>query len=320
MSTVLVALDGSEKDQRATPAAAALAELVNSDLHLIRVLGPPLLDNLPPRAHTMGVAKSLAEIRRDALRGVKEIADQLIADTGRTVTMELSDGHDVAFEILNSATERNADLIVMATRAAGALGRTLRGSVADQVMRESPRPVVLVPPRADAIAETPLRLARVLIPLDGSSLADTAPDRVLELEGTHRLDYVLLEVVPSGFAAMAAVPTAPGWPADMPIPDAYQGLPDIAQTRRDAEQRLRVAAGHLRSNGVASVEIRVLVSEEPAAAIIGAARDERVDFIAMTTRGSSGLKRFVLGSVAERVVRTSTVPVLLITPRSLGAA
>jgi nucleotide-binding universal stress UspA family protein len=320
VTTVLISLDGSEKDQRAMPAGAAFAELLDADLHLIRVLGPPPLENLPPRAHTMGVAEALAEIHRDALRSVRAMADQLSADTGRPVTMEVSDGHDVAFEILTGVSKRNAAVIVMATRAAGALGRTLRGSVADQIMRESPHPVVLVPPRAADEGATKLLLRRVLIPLDGSSLATTALDMVLELERAHRLAYVLLEVVTSGFIPLLAVPTAPAWPADMPIADAYERSPDLVQTRRAAEQRLRVAADHLRSSGAASVEIRDLVAEEPAGAIVGAAHDERVDFIAMTTRGSGGLKRLLLGSVAERVVRTSTVPVLLLTPRSLGEA
>jgi nucleotide-binding universal stress UspA family protein len=319
MSTVVVSLDGSEKDQRAMVAAATLAELVGGDLHLVRVVRPPSLENLPPRAYTMGVAESLREIHRDALRSVREIADQLIADTGRSVTMEIVDSPDIAGVVLASASKRNADLVVMATRAAGAVGRTLRGSVADQVMRESPRPVVLVPPRADDPGDVKLRFVRVLIPLDGSSLAAAATDTLLGLQGVHRLEYVLLQVVRSGFVSVPVGSPAPAWPADMPIPEA-RAPADIEREWRDAEKRLGIAAGNLRRNGATSVEIRVLAAEDPAAAISAAVREERVDFIAMTTRGSSGLKRFVLGSVAERVVRTSTVPVLLVTPRSLGAA
>jgi nucleotide-binding universal stress UspA family protein len=63
------------------------------------------------------------------------------------------------------------------------------------------------------------------------------------------------------------------------------------------------------------VHVRVVEATDPAAAISRATRDEKVDFIAMSTRGSSGLKRLVLGSVAEKVVRDSVVPVLLVTPR-----
>jgi nucleotide-binding universal stress UspA family protein len=319
MSTVLVAVDGSEKDQRAMAAAAAFARLVDGDLHLVRVIGPPPLENLPPRAYTMGVAESLLEIRRDALGRLEAIAGQLVAATGRPVTMEIVDSADIGGEILARASERNVDAIVMATRAAGAVGRTVRGSVADQVMRESPRPVVLVPPRADELGERELQLRRVLIPLDGSSLAAAATDTLSRLEVAHRLEYVLLEVVTPGFVSVPTGPPAPAWPAGLPIPDP-RGLPDLAQACGDAEKRLRTAAADLRSHGAADVETRVLTADDPAAAVSSAAGEERADFIAMTTRGSSGLKRFVLGSVAERVVRTSTVPVLLITPRSFGAA
>jgi nucleotide-binding universal stress UspA family protein len=207
------------------------------------------------------------------------------------------------------------DAIVMATRAAGAVGRTVRGSVADQVMRESPRPVVLVPPRADDLGERELHLRRVVVPLDGSSLAAAATDTLSRFEVGRRLEYVLLEVVTAGFVSVPTGPPAPAWPAGLPIPDP-RGLPDLARACDGAEERLRIAAGTLRSNGTAVVETRVLTADDPAAAIRSAAADARADFIAMTTRGSGGLKRFVLGSVAERVVRTSTVPVLLVTPRS----
>ena len=71
-----------------------------------------------------------------------------------------------------------------------------------------------------------------------------------------------------------------------------------------------VIAERLRTQGAKSVSVRVVENADPAAAINRLAREEQVDFVAMTTRGSSGLKRFVLGSVAERVVRDSNVAVL----------
>ena len=76
-------------------------------------------------------------------------------------------------------------------------------------------------------------------------------------------------------------------------------------------------ADHLRARGVNAVQARVVEADDPAVAISRAAREELIDFIAMSTRGSSGLKRFVLGSVAERVVRESDVPVLLVTPAEI---
>jgi nucleotide-binding universal stress UspA family protein len=313
MSNVLVPLDGSEKDERVIPAAEAFADLAGADLRLIRVLDTPI-ESLSPRARAMGVTDAAVAIRGDMERSVRGVADRLIADTGRPVTSEVAEGFDVAGVLISRAAEPGTDLVVMATRAAGALGRALRGSVADRVMRESPRPVVLVPPGTDDISRKQLRLERVLVPLDGSAFALSAIDQLLELRGGSKLEYVLLEVVTSGFVDVAPLGVA-GLADVAAIPEAYRGLPDIAQARAIAEERLNRVAERLRAQGAKSVRVRVADAADPSAAIDRAVRAELVDFVAMSTRGSSGLKRFVLGSVAEMVVRGSIVPVLLVTPR-----
>jgi nucleotide-binding universal stress UspA family protein len=313
MSNVLVPLDGSDKDERAIPAAAAFADLVGGDLRLIRVLDTPV-ESLSPRARTMGVKDAALEIRDEMERSVRGIAERLIADTGRPVAAEVAEGFDVAGVLVARAAEPGTDLVVMATRAPGALGRALRGSVADRVMRESPRPVVLVPPGTDDTRGKQLQFKRVLVPLDGSAFALSAVDELLELRGGSELEYVLLEVVTSGFADVAP-PELSGLADYTAVPEAYSGLPDIARARDAAEERLNGVANRLRAQGAKSVHVRVVEDAEPAAAITRAIREELVDFVAMSTRGSSGLKRFVLGSVAEKVVRESAVPVLLVTPR-----
>jgi nucleotide-binding universal stress UspA family protein len=305
-TTVLVPLDGSDKDERALPAAAAFAELAGGDLHLIRVLDTPV-GSLSPRAMTMGALDAVREIRRDMEQSVRGIADRLTTDTGRSVTAEVAEGFDVAGVLVDRATERPADLVVMATRAPGTLGRALRGSVADRVIRESPRPVVLVPPRAEDLGGKHLQFGRVLVPLDGSELALGVIDHLLGLKRARELEYILLEVVTSG--------VVPEWVADTPALQPYRGSPDFTQARVNAEQRLSRVADRLRAHGVKDVRVRVAEGPDPAAAIARAVRRESADFIAMSTRGRGGLKRFVLGSVTEKLLRESDVPVLLVTSR-----
>jgi nucleotide-binding universal stress UspA family protein len=312
MSNVLVPLDGSGKDERAIPAAAAFADLAGGDLRLIRVLDTPV-ESLSPRARTMGVMDAALELRGDMERSVRGVADRLIADTGRPVTAEVAEGFDVAGVLVARAAEPGTDLVVMATRAPGVLGRALRGSVADRVMRESPRPVVLVPPGTDDISGKRIQLRRVLVPLDGSAFALAAVDQVLALRGGRGMEYVLIEVVTSGFADVAP-PGLAGLAEGTAVPEAYSGLPDIARARAAAEERLNRVADRLRAQGVPAARVRVVEAADPAAAISRAVREELADFVAMSTRGLSGLKRFVLGSVAEKVVRESVVPVLLVTP------
>jgi nucleotide-binding universal stress UspA family protein len=313
-TTVLVPLDGSDKDERAIPAAAALAKLTGGALHLIRVLEPPD-DTLVPRARALGIADVMHEERDDMERSVRGTADRLAADTGRRVTTEVADGSDVADTLLRRAAERDADVVVMATRAAGTLGRTLRGSVADRVMRESPRPVVVVPPGADDTRGKHIELGRVLVPLDGSALSFRAIDHLLALPHANDLEYVLLEAIPPLATGIAAAPDSPAWAPIMATGEAYLGAGDVGQLRADAVRRLSVVAERLRARGASVVDLRVVEASDPAAAITRAVRTELADFIAMSTHGASGLKRMVLGSVAEKVVRESDVPVLLVSCR-----
>lgn len=303
--TVLVPLDGSDKDQRAIPAAAAVADLAGGDVHLIRVFDTPV-ESLSSRARTFGLAEAARETRNDMERGIQGIADRLTADTGRSVTAEVAEGFDIASVLLTRASERSADLVVMATRASGALVRGLRGSVADRVMRESGRPVVLVPPLPDDVKGKPVELGRALVPLDGSDVALGTIDYLLRLKRASDLEYVLLEVVTSGRVSERV--------ADAPALQPFQNSNDFARARADAEQRLNGVADRLRRRGVKDVRVRVIEGADPGAAISRAARDEQVDFIAMSTRGKGGLKRFVFGSAAEKVVRESDIPVLLVTP------
>jgi nucleotide-binding universal stress UspA family protein len=157
-------------------------------------------------------------------------------------------------------------------------------------MRESPRPVVLVPPGADFMRGRRVQIGRVLVPLDGSALAAKSVDYLMALPHADRLEYVLLEVIPPG----------------------------AEQTKEEAEQRLAIAADRARARGVRAVQTGVVEADGPAEAIAATVREALVELIAMSTRGAGGLRRFVLGSVAEGVVRVSEVPVLLLTPTDLG--
>jgi nucleotide-binding universal stress UspA family protein len=201
----------------------------------------------------------------------------------------------------------------MATRAAGALGRAMRGSVADRVVRESPRPVVVVPPGADDTSGKHIQLGRVLVPLDGSALSLKAIDHLLALPHAGELEYVLLEVISAELAYIAVTHDAPAWAAVMAGAEANLGATDVTQRRHDAERRLNAVADRLRARGAKRVDVRVVEATDPAEAIARAVRTELADFVAMSTHGRSGFKRLVLGSVAEKVVRESDVPVLLVT-------
>lgn len=265
MSTqVSLALDGSEKDERALAVAAAIVELTGAELQLVRV----------------GDSRVETSLSAVASRVAKEVQ--------RDVTWKVLGGNDAAETLVRYAAESRPLMVVMATRAAGVSGRAIRGSVADRVMRESPSPVMLVPPGAEYVAGKHIRFARVLVPLDGSALSARALDYLLRLPSAAALEYALLEVVARD--------------ADRPA----------------AVRRLEDAVRRVQSAGAQVVDCDVGVGGEPATIITAAVRETLADVVAMSSRGASGMRRFVLGSVAEGVIRSCEVPVLLLTPASLA--
>ncbi|HEX6059611.1 MAG TPA: universal stress protein [Gemmatimonadaceae bacterium] len=271
-SPVVVALDGSAKDARGLAVGAAFAELAGATLHLARVV---------PEGDEPAAA--------EAARALAEMADRVRPTLGDAASVEVLHGDDAAAALVRHAAERAPLLVVMATRAAGAAERAIRGSVADRVMRECPRPVLLVPPGTEDMAGRHVHLSRVLVPLDGSALGERALDYALRLPHGAELEYALLEVLG----------------ADRERPAALA--------------RLEAAERRARGAGATAVESDVVTAKDAAAAIVESVRDALADVIVMSSRGAGGLRRLVLGSVAEGVVRRSDVPVLLLTPASLAS-
>lgn len=133
---------------------------------------------------------------------------------------------------------------------------------------------------------------KILIPLDGSECAENVLPVVEKLATELKAELVLLRV--------ALAITFPGWD------------PTEAQLRvvREAEEYLRMVEERLRTKGF-KVESHVRYGED-AEEILEHAAQKEIDLIAMTTHGRSGVKRFLLGSVAEKVLRHSPKPIFLV--------
>jgi nucleotide-binding universal stress UspA family protein len=142
-----------------------------------------------------------------------------------------------------------------------------------------------------------MKLERILVPLDGSPLAEAALPEALDLARDAGSTLILLRAVEAH--------TIVGDPVDAQV-----------QVVHEAERYLEDVAARLRGQGIGKVETSVWYG--PAAlSIVDAARLRRADLIAMFSHGRSGVGRLVLGSVAESVLRASTVPILLL--RAPGA-
>ena len=298
---VMIPVNGAPESARSLPTALRLARVLDAGVRLVRVFDVSY-DALSTRAGMLDAAAAGAELRGEMERALEALAERA-RSIGVAACGEVLDGDDVARVLADRARATEAAAIVMMTHARGAVGRALLGSVADQVMRAAACPVVLVPPpageapRGELAVERPLR--HVLVPLDGSQSDATLTERLLAIPGRHELLLTLFRAVGPAVLVRRGADGAPD--VDAPPPDPVRAEHDAL----DALAR-RLAAEGISARAVTAE------SAEPARAIVAAARDEGADLIAMTTHGRGGLRRIAYGSVADHVVRTSPVPVLLL--------
>jgi len=267
---------------------------------LSRVLLP--LDGSPLSLHGLklfeAVAREDSELvlfrvvsSADSVPKVEAKLKKLAAELGPHASVQVEVGEDPAGHILAAAATRQADLVVLMTHGRGGLKRWMWGSVAEHVARHCQVPLLLGTPARVGGDEAAPR--RILVPLDGSDLARLALEPVKALAAATRAEVVL-------FSAFWADPT------DNPV--AFTRALSVAQAT--AEQLLEKEVEELVEDGVkASAFVK---RGEPAGAILDAAEAIEADLIAMTTHGRSGVRRWLLGSVAERVLRASPLPVLLV--------
>jgi nucleotide-binding universal stress UspA family protein len=301
-SRILVPLDRSRFAEAALPPAMYFARRHRAALELVTVWEPlPILDSMA------AIDRSLLETEQENHEAdrfyMRDVAERVEEVVGSDVDVRYLTGQP-ASEIARRAAAGDIDLVVMSTHAHGPITRAFVGSVADRLARKSGVPLLLVRP-ADSAPEVELTpsapFRRVLVPLDGSLLAESALDAsLLDCLEPGASEITLLHV--SGFpgatamaqAAAIVEPAAEGLMSDNTGAATY--LDDVAE---------RIATWGFR------VVTRVLVSASTGASIVDFAASNGNDLIAMATHGRGGAARMILGSVADTVVRTSPVPTLL---------
>ncbi len=276
--------------EAALPYARLIAERTASRVVLVSVVD--LLPKFNPLTRTL-VMPSIEATER-VVSETRDYLDRLAArfPIGQVETV-VRTGATVR-ELLAELAERPDPLLVVTSHARKGLDRFLVGSVAFQLVREAACPVLLVRgPGAETAAERP-RLSRVLVPLDLSPLSEQAVSLVTETLGPADFQVHLLHVV----EPLAHRNVAPHEVISVVEPKAQRHLREVAQPL--LEHGFRV-----------TTEVR---SGKPSEVIAQVARELQADLIAMTTHGRSGWHRVLLGSVAEQLIRTSPVPLLLIRP------
>jgi nucleotide-binding universal stress UspA family protein/predicted transcriptional regulator len=293
-------LDGSEVGESAVPWAVSLGQTHGYSVVLAQAVPWPVAaadgmmgGYVPPNVYDEIMAAE-REVAEEYLDGVRA----RLAEQGVQAEAVVRDGSPYAV-LLDLADEFGVDAVVMATHGRGGLPRTVLGSVANAVVQHATTPVLLV----HADGTTPVRppaFERLLVPLDGSTLAERALVSAAEIAQPDSLIVLVRVEVPAQARPAKGADGSPRPGSDAVGNPSTAYLLSIAETMRSKGHRV-------------DTDARV---GRPAAQILEAAQAHEADVIVMGTHGRSGPARWLLGSVADEVVRHADRPVLLVSARA----
>lgn len=319
---ILVPLDGSTRAERAIPVAARIARIANGTVVLVQVATLPFT-----YSPYLGSATYADEAIEADLNEVERYLDTLANSESlegiKTTTKAIFGSPAPA--ILSAANSYNIDLIVMTSQGKTGMKRWMLGSVAQKIARYSSMPVLVlhekgplpVGPRFDN------RPLRALVPLDGSALARTA------LEPAAQLVAAIAAPAQGSLHLMRVV--------EPPTAEELRAMGDQESISRLQENKLHRAKTYLhsivdqmRESPLAhfnlSITWSVAVDHDVAHAIIrmaengedaeGAGVFGRCDLIAIATHGRGGLQHWILGSITERVLGATKLPILIVRPEA----
>jgi nucleotide-binding universal stress UspA family protein len=302
---VVVPLDGSPFAERAVAHAEHIVRAPGGRVNLITVsqprsaalphpVAPMAVAVVPPAIPVPAGSPDLTAARREYL---DEMARRIAGRGSAQVSAEVLSG-DVVETIASHAEAIGADAIVMCTHGRGGLNRVWLGSVADGLVRRSDVPVMLIRKGDDPTAER-LDFRRVLVPLDGSDVGEGIIP-ALSLVAADEPEISLLRVMEPRTAVAVASLAAP----------SVILAPESAPPGGDVDAYLDEMAERLRGSGF-RVRAETAVHTSAARAILECADALGADLIAMSTHGHGGVRRLLVWSVADKVLRAASTRVLL---------
>lgn len=297
---IMVPTDGTGFDREAIRVALRIAERSDAKVRLVRVLATASFFGMAATAEGTAIAAEVVHSERDrALSELYALAAECRATSQADITVDLHAGP--VGDVLQGYARRNdVDLIVISTHGRSGISRLSLGSVTDSLIRHTTIPVLVVkPPTSYLNPQVIEAFKRIVVPLDGSMLAEQILPRVLALAKLEEAEITLLNVlIPQSYSPREVVdPNLPWWDKDIAHAQTY----------------LFRVAGRLRCNGVA-VTTDIVIGENVASAIGDFAGRERADLIAIATHGRGGLARMLRGSVADAVMHSSRLSMLVFKP------
>lgn len=299
---LLVPLDGSSFAEQALPMAVEIAVRSGATLHIVVVHSAIAVVPGPGEPVVLDPAVDDAS-RRQEEKYLATVSKPLTGQGVHQVVTSLLDG-PTAQRIGDYVRAHAIDLVVLTTHGRGVLSRFWIGSVADRLVRLLETPILLIRPQAVRGAPSPAMVRRILVPLDGSPLAAAMVEPVSRFGQLLGAEFTLFRAVVLPPLVWLPLP-------GVIMPPEVAGMP--ARLELEANRYLHQVAQQLRLKG-SSVEIAVEVAPEPVAAIADYAERHGADLIALATHGYGGATRLLLGSVADKLLRTATVPLLVWRP------
>lgn len=291
VKSVLVPLDGSETAEEVLPYAEALVKQSGGQLFLLTAI--PDIATSGEYIGQRNIEKEMAEAQ-DYLDGKA----RPLSTAGLRVQATARVGIDVSTVILETCQEHNIDLVAMTTHGRSGVTRWIYGSVADRVLHHTHLPLLLV--RSSEDRKSSGAVKNILVPLDGSPLAASILPFVndIAMGFKARLNF---------FHAVPPVGTYPGIATEAIA--VAEVLDDLQKQAKEYVDSLVKDASAQGIDAAGAVAIGFAVDE-----IINAAAQTSADLVALSTHGRAGLGRWIMGSVADAVLRRSHLPCLIVRP------
>ena len=305
LRSLMVPLDGSGFSEYSLPLAGKVARLTGASLHLAHVHTPyepdQLLFTTPFQFEHANMAEYDARHRDGEEQYMSVIADRLSRE-GASVDTKILDGGEVVDELIDYADRVATDMILMTSHGRSGLRRSWLGGVADAMIRRTNVPIIVMHPSAAlTVPDLGRSIRHIVVALDGSQLAESILGPASDVARATGAHMTLARIVPptESFGEASAV-TGAGY-ADPEMREALTYLDDVAVSLRNEDDGLDVAT-----------EVRAGAS--PAATLAQMADQLFADLVAIATHGRGGIKRALLGSVAEQLLRSASVPILVMRP------
>lgn len=290
---IMVPLDGSHNAEGALATAADLARRSGARLHLAQVVSwihelTDLSTPRSPRRYLNRIANSLA-----ASHGIQVEVD-LLSDAINGVAYGEPPRRAIAEVLDDHARKANIDITVMTTHGRGGFKRVWIGSVADSMLRRMDSSVLMLKSGRPVRRMAAIMANRILIPVDVARNDEEVVARAIELGELYDAEYTLLHVASPAVSFIAASATE--------LLEGGLASADYAQAQLERLAHTIADTGHRVQTAVVTMPF---VSSE----IIAYSQDHQFDLVAMATRGPNSIERMILGSVSDKVIRASTVPV-----------